>query len=128
MSQGFNPRPAIACGATPNAGDSTTLSTFQSAPRNRLRGDRTMPTVHRLWRCFNPRPAIACGATAPDLLSELARRVSIRAPQSLAGRPPASKTIDTTLTPFQSAPRNRLRGDRVVRLLLRRGLVSIRAP
>src|SRR5271157_2717250 len=81
------------------AADSGSGTEFQSAPRNRLRGDDGNSSRCLPWQRFNPRPAIACGATA-----------------SGAGAAPG--------TQFQSAPRNRLRGDLVEQVWNELGYVS----
>ena len=85
---GFNPRPALAGGATntPSAAASP-ATTFQSAPRPRGRGDSGPAAA------ANPPPS-----------------VSIRAPPSRAGRPKRS-CRPSSPTWFQSAPRPRGRGD-----------------
>ena len=60
---GFNPRPALARGAT-----------------------AVNPGILRDGPCFNPRPALARGATIASPPDQLAAEVSIRAPRSRAGR------------------------------------------
>jgi hypothetical protein len=150
----FNPRPALAHGATrvQTVGPGR-VDGFQSAPRARARGDRLHLPDGQPDDCFNPRPALAHGATL--------RKSAISAPGSSfnprpalahgATRIPTKQAQSCSL--FQSAPRARARGDledrfwhgpthrvsiraprsRTGRLGLERGelgcvMVSIRAP
>ena len=62
-SRGFNPRPALSCGAT-----------------------RSGAKYPRALACFNPRPALSCGATDLKRLQCDHEPVSIRAPHFHAGR------------------------------------------
>jgi hypothetical protein len=86
---GFNPRPALLCGAT----------MFAALKENRYSG-------------FNPRPALLCGATTICTSSQSSIPVSIRAPRYSAGRP-VTITRRSYDPSFQSAPRVTLRGDRL---------------
>ena len=62
---GFNPRPALASGATKKTGvKNSQIITFQSAPRSCERGDTYSIAGARVTISFNPRPALASGATA----------------------------------------------------------------
>ena len=62
------------------------VESFQSAPRSLLRGDCVNSKYQRLQPCFNPRPAVSCGATREFFTDPQGDVVSIRAPQSPAGR------------------------------------------
>ena len=84
--RGFNPRPALSCGAT------GTLPFGQ----NRIQVSIRAPHFHAGRRqprpawwartCFNPRPALSCGATILDAMQGKVLDVSIRAPHFHAGR------------------------------------------
>ena len=137
----FNPRPAIARGATPPAsgpcgrlvvsiraprllagrpdepGQHQAFGLFQSAPRDCSRGDRWISAGAADSASFNPRPAIARGATANRHGSVRRGIVSIRAPRLLAGRLNKGMLINSLML-FQSAPRDCSRGDVDIRNLL----------
>ncbi len=107
---------------------------FQSAPRARARGDRSVRALHAKPSGFNPRPAHARGATHRFGRQSDRARVSIRAPRTRAGRRQTTSTktalrpvsiraprtragrqhsleLSLCLNEFQSAPRARARGD-----------------
>ena len=83
----FNPRPAVSCGATKLPTQAPTNASFQSAPRSLLRGDTYLcgyTVFHGKVSIRAPQsPAGRLGSSRPTLVS---LDVSIRAPQSPAGR------------------------------------------
>ena len=83
----FNPRPALASGATSFNSSICRLSAqFQSAPRSCERGDTLKAAPVDGSKGFNPRPALASGATPYVINVAAVGRVSIRAPLLRAGR------------------------------------------
>ena len=109
------------------AADSGSGTEFQSAPRNRLRGDDGNSSRCLPWHSFNPRPAIACGATRSTERRHR-RRQRFNPRPAIACGATASGAGAAPGTQFQSAPRNRLRGDLVEQVWNELGYVSIRAP
>ncbi len=137
-SRCFNPRPALARGATNprrplpgprcvsiraprlragrlrrvHAGVGASL--FQSAPRACARGDEARDTADHRRAQFQSAPrACARGDAMPAHSASWATQVSIRAPRLRAGRPTTAAAPAHPL-PFQSAPRACARGDQAV--------------
>ena len=131
---GFNPRPAVLCGATEACEiNLKALVVFQSAPRSVMRGDR-QPSCRPVFapfqsaprslmrgdlmraRCsplhwsFNPRPAVLCGATFAPAYRGLVTYLFQSAPRSVMRGDDLSCTCDDGRK-FQSAPRSVMRGD-----------------
>ena len=109
----FNPRPVIAHGATSSAPRcAVTARMFQSAPRDRSRGDSHTRSAWRDAVFFNPRPVIAHGATLRPWLVPESQGVSSWFPPAwqrlpLRQSPICQRTVEKTrfYWPF-GAPRN----------------------
>ncbi len=151
MASSFNPRPALARGATARqsarasrllvsiraprlrAGRLRAVGTaviecmFQSAPRACARGDLANRAVLLVPRRFNPRPALARGATPRHAARRPRQPVSIRAPRLRAGRLQILLECGADLG-FQSAPRACARGDANLDTLRRHLLAFQSAP
>jgi len=125
---GFNPRPAIAHGATKQAEILVEImSGFNPRPAIAHGATKAFSFNSSGSTGFNPRPAIAHGATSCHRPNCYLSPVSIRAPRLLTGRLTAT-VKGAVITEFQSAPRDCSRGDRGPWLLQQNGSVSIRAP